>query len=260
MAKHGHFHWNELMSWDAEKAKQFYSAVLGWQFESMPGPGDEPYYIATDKKRNFIGGILSLTEEHQGVPESWFAYIAVDDVDARCGRFEAGGGSVLRPPVDVQNIGRIAIVRDGNGAALGLITPANPDTAKHKSVPSGFFSWNELMSWDAEKARKFYADAIGWELEAMPAGVGGGVYYVARSADAPAAGIFACSKEEHEGVPESWFAYVKVDDVDASCGAVKEAGGAVLRSAEDIGEFGRFAVIGDAGGAALGLLTPSGGS
>ena len=32
----------------------------------------------------------------------------------------------------------------------------------------GSFYWNELMTRDAEKAKKFYGDTIGWTFEAMP--------------------------------------------------------------------------------------------
>ncbi len=35
MAEHGTFCWNELMTRDAEKAKAFYAATLGWTFAAM---------------------------------------------------------------------------------------------------------------------------------------------------------------------------------------------------------------------------------
>ncbi len=35
---HGHFYWNELMTRDADKAKKFYGASVGWTFEAMPMP------------------------------------------------------------------------------------------------------------------------------------------------------------------------------------------------------------------------------
>ena len=38
MADHGTFYWNELMTRDAEKAKAFYGATLGWTFDAMPMP------------------------------------------------------------------------------------------------------------------------------------------------------------------------------------------------------------------------------
>jgi len=37
----------------------------------------------------------------------------------------------------------------------------------------GVFCWNELMSWDVERAKRFYADAIGWTFEPMDVPAGG---------------------------------------------------------------------------------------
>lgn len=61
--------------------------------------------------------------EFAAVPEHGFAYVAVDDVDARLKRVEAAGGWTMRPPFDVPGVGRIAIVRDSLGAVSGWITP-----------------------------------------------------------------------------------------------------------------------------------------
>jgi hypothetical protein len=52
-------------------------------------------------------------------------YIAVDDVDARCKKAAASGGKVMREPFDIPNVGRIAILTDSRGVAIGLMTPAS---------------------------------------------------------------------------------------------------------------------------------------
>ena len=30
MSSHGHFHWNELLTADVERAKRFYQETIGW--------------------------------------------------------------------------------------------------------------------------------------------------------------------------------------------------------------------------------------
>ena len=60
----------------------------------------------------------------EGVPESWFAYIAVDDLDKRLKKLKDAGGKVIREPWDVPGVGRIAIVCDAGGAAQGWMVPA----------------------------------------------------------------------------------------------------------------------------------------
>ena len=47
MAAHGHFHWNELLTRDAERSKRFYGDVIGWTFEAMPTPDGATYWIAS---------------------------------------------------------------------------------------------------------------------------------------------------------------------------------------------------------------------
>jgi predicted enzyme related to lactoylglutathione lyase len=71
------------------------------------------------------GGIFSIAgPEFDGVPEHWFAYVAVDDVDASASKAEAVGGKIRRPAFDVPGVGHIVILEDSNGAAMGWMTPA----------------------------------------------------------------------------------------------------------------------------------------
>jgi uncharacterized protein len=73
-----------------------------------------------------VGGIMGMVPElPSGTPPHWFSYMAVDAVDAAAARVRELGGTVKREPFDVQGVGRIAIVADPTGAALGLITPAS---------------------------------------------------------------------------------------------------------------------------------------
>ncbi len=43
----------------------------------------------------------------------------------------------------------------------------------------GAFYWNELMTRDAERDKKFYADTLGWSFDAMPT-PDGGTYWIAK--------------------------------------------------------------------------------
>ncbi|QFR34125.1 VOC family protein [Ancylobacter sp. TS-1] len=121
---HGIFVWNELNTRDIAGAKAFYAATLGWTFEAMPIEGGADYCIIRHGETR-VGGIFVLDgPEFDGVPEHWFSYIAVDDVDARAATVAEAGGAVLRPAFDIAGVGRIAIIRDSRGAVSGWITPA----------------------------------------------------------------------------------------------------------------------------------------
>ena len=125
-AGHGSICWTELNTWDPEKAKSFYAQVLGWTFSETPSPEGGVYHLAHtggEDNPRMVCGLFQLTEPMMtGVPEHWFSYFRVDDVDAAVDATIAAGGAVVRPPWDIPNVGRIAIVKDANGAALGLMT------------------------------------------------------------------------------------------------------------------------------------------
>lgn len=125
MTTHGHFHWNELMTRDTEKARKFYGDTLGWTYDSMPMGEGEPYYVCKVGD-DMVGGIFAMAGgEFAGVPEHWMGYIAVDDIDARAEKVRQAGGEILREPWDVPSVGRIAIVKDPSGAVSGWMTPSD---------------------------------------------------------------------------------------------------------------------------------------
>ena len=125
MDKHGKFLWNELMTRDAEKAKVFYEKTLGWTFASMPM--EKGVYWVANMDDQPVGGMFTMEgPDFEGIPEHWFCYIAVDDIDARLKLAERAGATVLRPPFDVPEVGRIAILREPGGAAVGWYTPSHP--------------------------------------------------------------------------------------------------------------------------------------
>ncbi len=119
----------------------------------------------------------------------------------------------------------------------------------------GHFYWNELMTRDAEKAKKFYGDTIGWTFDAMPHPRG--TYWVAKLADKPVAGILPMSGPDFDGVAEQWMAYVAVDDVDARLKRATAAGAKVIRAPFDVPTIGRIAVLREPGGAAITWMTPA---
>jgi predicted enzyme related to lactoylglutathione lyase len=123
MASHGTFHWNELMTRDPEKAKQFYAATIGWTFEGMPMPFGTYWVAKMDGTP--VAGIFPMDgPDFAAVPENWIPYLAVDDVDARLKKATAAGAKVMRPPFDIADVGRIAIIQEPGGAVLAWITPA----------------------------------------------------------------------------------------------------------------------------------------
>lgn len=119
MTEHyGQIWWSELVADDVDAAKDYYSKICGWTFETLDMP-DGPYHIA-HLGETVVAGLMAPTDEMTDGPR-WTTYVAVDDVD------EAAKASpkVHAGPFDIPGVGRIAIVTGGGGALVGLITPAS---------------------------------------------------------------------------------------------------------------------------------------
>ena len=115
------FIWHELMTTNTENAATFYQEVAG--LTTAPGPYQ--MMMAGDQS---VGGLVGPRAEGPGWPSGgpeahWIAYIAVDDVDAAARKASELGGQVLLPPVDIPGFGRAAVLRDPQGAAVGIFTP-----------------------------------------------------------------------------------------------------------------------------------------
>jgi len=121
-------------------------------------------------------------------------------------------------------------------------------------TPHGHFNWNEFVTRDPERAKKFYAETIGWTYQARPM-LGGGTYWVAMMDGQAVAGIFPAEGPGYENMPDNWMPYLAVDDVDARAETAVGAGGKLMRIF-DIPEVGRLALIIQPGGAGIGWITP----
>jgi len=125
MPGHGTFHWNELMTDDVEAAKAFFADTIGWTFDGMPMP-EGTYWVAKVGEQP-VAGIMDMTGfAPPGVPPHWIAYLEVDDIEARLAKVAAAGGEVLRETFEVPEVGRIAILKDKTGGAMGWIQPISP--------------------------------------------------------------------------------------------------------------------------------------
>jgi len=121
----------------------------------------------------------------------------------------------------------------------------------------GTFYWNELLTRHVEDAKKFYADTMGWDFDAMPMPSGGGTYWVAKMGDEPVGGILDINAPEFGPVPESWMSYIAVDDVDARVAKATKAGAKLMKPLFDVPGVGRIAILLQPDGAGIGWITPA---
>lgn len=121
----------------------------------------------------------------------------------------------------------------------------------------GHFHWNELLARDADAAKKFYSDLIGWAWEPMPLAEGG-TYWVAIMDGKPVVGLFPTNRPGYEQLPNAWMSYLAVDDVDARTRKAEAAGAKLMKPIFDVPNVGRIAILTEPGGAGVGWITPAG--
>ena len=123
---HGEFAWNELFARDVAASKRFYGAVFGWGFDSFPTEGYE-YTVAKTEGAAVAGispGALGPVNTTQSY---WLGTVEVDDVDLAVAKASELGAAIIQQPKNMANVGRFAVLRDPNGAAIGLLQPLPPE-------------------------------------------------------------------------------------------------------------------------------------
>jgi predicted enzyme related to lactoylglutathione lyase len=117
----------------------------------------------------------------------------------------------------------------------------------------GCFVWYELTTTDADAAKAFYANVVGWGLR--DASTPGAAYTLFTAGEVPVAGLMGLPAEARKmGAQPRWTGYVGVDDVDAATDRLRHLGGAVYVAPTDVANVSRFSVVADPQAATLALV------
>ena len=145
MAEHGTVWWTELNTHHPDKARKFWTELMGWKahvtamgdMSRPPKPGEASYTSFMRGDQPAAGCFHMEGEMFKHAPDHWFTYFAVTDVDMSAKATVAAGGKIVRPAFDIPGVGRIAIVQDVNGCTFGLGKPAMmPAAPAAKKAPA----------------------------------------------------------------------------------------------------------------------------
>ena len=240
----GKFVWFDLLTDDAPKAKAFYSAMFGWQFE--PWPGFDRYSLIKSGGET-IGGILTL-KPHAGEKISqWVGYVSVDDVDAAVGQFEAKGGKLYRGPLDIPGRGRAALVADPQGGFVALLRSEKGDPPDGREPALNRWMWVDYVANDPARASAFYSEIFGYKAEVTDK-VGNREYYLFKQGERLRAGMF---QNPWPNVRPNWLPYVRVSDPAGLVEKTKQLGGTVVVEPRSDLRNGTTAVVLDPTGAGV---------
>jgi predicted enzyme related to lactoylglutathione lyase len=220
------FVWHELMTTDIKSAAAFFGKVVGWKTQSDQKSSYTMFVI--DKRP--MAGLMLLPEDAKamGARPNWLSYIGTPDVDATAREAAALGATIVKPPTDIPNVGRFAVIADPQGAVFAGFTPLPTQTPPADGTPAvGDFSWHELATSDWRAAFDFYQRLFGWEkTESMDMGPEVGTYQMYGWKGKTLGGMF--NKSKNMPGPPAWLPYIKVTDTKQAVKKVATLGGQVV--------------------------------
>jgi hypothetical protein len=237
--------WVDLGTTDLPGARTFYGSLFGWDTPEGP-PEAGGYTVATLRGKPVAGLGPQMNPQ---APPSWLTYVNVDDLDAVVAKVAPAGGQVLAGPMDVMDVGRMAVIADPVFAVIGIWQAKTHLGAGVVNEPNTY-CWSELVTTDTEGAKAFYKAVFGWGENTQGEEF---VYTEWKLGDRSLGGMMAKPPEMPAEVPPHWGVYFAVDDTDRAVDRIKELGGQVVMGPTDI-EPGRFAVAMDPAGVVFNVL------
>lgn len=251
----GSFCWIELATTDQKAAKDFYSSLFGWSPQDSPIGPSEFYTIFKLEGRDAAAGYtLRQDQRAQDVPPNWMIYITVDSADQAAAKAKQLGGTVVAPPFDVMDFGRMAVIQDPTGTHF-CVWQARKNTGIGIAGVAGSLCWADLSTPDAKRASDFYSALFGWQIMADEKDKSG---YLHIKNGGHFIGGIPPAAHRPPGVPPHWLAYFWVDDVDGSAAKAKQMGANLYVPPMTIENVGRMAVIADPQGAVFAIFNSQG--
>jgi len=250
--------WRDLLTHDLEGSQKFYGSLFGWEFESIgneSGFGSDSAYTLIRHDGRLIGGMINTVALNgRDDISQWVVAMSVDDVDAAAAMFAADGGKVMTAPTDLQRRGRLAVVRDAQGALLALLQTKDGDPADSEPVVDEFL-WEELWTTDIDKATKFYGSVTGlqadeWDVDQDQSS--NATYRLLKAGETPRLGIMPNPLETLGPV---WVSYLRVESPADIAAKVDALGGRVIVEAQARPLGGEVAFIAGPSGAGIALQT-----
>jgi uncharacterized protein len=231
---------------DAAAAVAFYTELFGWETEdTMPPDTPGQHFMCRLRGRD----VAAIASRPEGAPSAtaWTTYVWVESAEQAAANAADSAGTALMDPFESLDGGRIALIADPAGAAIGVWQPGAHRGAQRINEP-GAWSMSQLSTPDPEGANAF-GEATMWRLP----GYAGGEPEQPVPRDVVAA-------MSAGGAPAQWSVDFWIDDASAAAAKTPRLGGSVVAPPSEIAGFKR-AVLADPQGAVFSvsqlLLGPS---
>jgi predicted enzyme related to lactoylglutathione lyase len=250
--------WRDLLTNDPAASQRFYGELFGWEFEGVGEASNlrsNSAYTLIRHNGKLIGGMVdTLALNGRADISQWVVLMAVEDLDTRVEAVTSNGGKIVTPPTDLQDRGRLALVRDAEGALLGLLETRDGDPRDSEPEIGGFL-WDELWTTDIQGAGTFYGAVAGLTADTVDIDADeetAPTYSLLKAGDKPRVGILPVPLD---GLDPVWVSYLRVENPAAITSRVAGLGGRVIVEAGPRPIGGEVAFISGPSGAGIALQT-----
>jgi predicted enzyme related to lactoylglutathione lyase len=108
----------ELNTPDLPKAKDFYSAMFGWEFSDMD-MGPAGVYSTFKPASGPGGGAFTVPGGHKG----WLPYIGVQDIKESTEKARSLGANIIIESHEIPNVGWMTIMVDPTECTIAMFQP-----------------------------------------------------------------------------------------------------------------------------------------
>jgi len=240
--------WVDLASPDPDASAAFYGELLGW--DATTPDTQAGGYRRFQQEGKDVAGLAPQMQQEQ--PTAWATYVSVADADEIAGRVQAAGGSVIVGPMDVMDIGRLAVFADPSGAVLGVWQPKTFAGAEIVNEPNSL-CWNEVYTRDSEADKRFYSEVFGWSAGRPSFPNAPESYTLWELGDRVVGGMMEMNDEFPPDMPPHWRVCFAVSDTDGVVAKARELGATIVMEPMDM-PIGRFAALVDPQGASFTVM------
>jgi predicted enzyme related to lactoylglutathione lyase len=243
----GKFVWFDLFTHDLQTASHFYEELFGWSF--YPAESGRKLVNTIIREGIPIANAIQINRKKNKVRKSkWLSYVSVEDVDRSTKLVEQNNGIIYMRPKELPNRGRVAVVKDPQGAVFAMITVLGGDPPD-KGVMENFWMGSELWTSHMDSALKFYHLLVGYEQKLVDV-KSDSKYCLLLQDGQPLAGMVKIPVDD---VKPNWVPYIAVEDVMAISDKAKQLGGILLIEPDKRVREGMVAIISDPNGAVFGV-------
>jgi predicted enzyme related to lactoylglutathione lyase len=231
---------------DVQRAKAFYRAVFGWDFQPW-GPPD--FYLisgagvggALQGRREIVPGARMLGVE---------ATMAVEDIEATRAAVEAAGGEVVGGPYHIETVGTLIWFQDTEGNIAGAMRYEARDETIGPAPDTDVLRHFAINADDVPRAKAFYENVFGWTFESW----GPPDFYIVRNAGPSFNGALQGRRELQPGAKMRGFEVsIGVADIKALVRAVEANGGRMVMQPVHLHTVGTLGYFEDTEGNLIGV-------